>query len=426
MTVGYVIVGAGVFGLTTALSLAHREPEREIVVVDRLEPPVPDGASVDTSRIVRADYADPLYARLAKTAQVSWRSDAELRAIYHECGLLLNTYDDGRGYLDASLENVRALGLAHEILDGPEILRRIRGREDSETETADTHLRGYINTESGFADSRKGIEILYRRARALKNVSFVFEPVTGLLYGDESRSRVLGVSLESGRRLEAERTILATGAWQLPDVALPTIAAGQVLAFIDLTEAEVERYRDMPIHINFATGWFCIPPYEGRLKVARHAEGYTNTKKLVDPDSGESRTLSIPRTSVTHKDQEIPAEGERALREGLRIYLPELADRAFSKTRVCWYTDTPRADFLIDWYPGRENLFVATGGSGHGYKFLPILGDLITSVLDGTIEEDIRAKWSFQSAHAALEVGSTGDGSRGRGGRLEWESIALE
>lgn len=424
MSKSYVIVGAGVFGLTTALSLSTQFPESCITVVDRLEPPAPDGASVDSSRIIRADYADPLYAALAKEAQTYWRSDVDLKRAYHETGMLLNTFDgfEERGYLDKCIENVKQLQIAVEESEGDELLSKIMCKKVPENCKC-LGLRGYLNKESGFADAKMGIEILYKRAQGRDNIKFVIEEVASLHYSSQSRDEVLGVQLKSGRQLTADVTILASGAWQLPDVSLPTVASGQVLAFIDLTEEECERYKAMPVSINFSTGWFAIPPYLGQLKIARHAEGILNTTTLTDQD-GNSRNLSVPRTSVTHGNQQIPKEGEEFLREGLRVYLPELADRAFSNTRVCWYTDTPRADFLIDWYPGTKNLFVAGGGSGHGYKFLPILGDLVTSVLVGVAEPSVMAKWSFEAALAAQEEGVTLDGSRGRGGRLEWNEIA--
>lgn len=288
----------------------------------------------------------------------------------------------------------------------------------------DLGLRGYLNPIAGFADAKLGIQILYERAKLSSKINFVFEAVESLHYADDARTIVRGVILTSGVRLSADTIILATGAWQLPDVPVPTVASGQVLGYIDLTDSEVERYKTMPIIINFSTGWFCIPPYQGQIKVARHAEGYLYTQDVIDKEGKNSRRISVPRTSLTHGSQQIPKEGEDALREGLRMYLPDLADKKFSNTRVCWYSDTPRADFLIDWYPKVENLFVCLGGSGHAYKMLPILGDLIVSVLNGKANDTLKEKWSFEAAYEAQSAGSSSDGSRGKGGLLEWDDIA--
>ncbi|CCG80778.1 Putative uncharacterized protein [Taphrina deformans PYCC 5710] len=426
----YLIIGCGVFGLTTGLTLSKRDPQCRITMIDRYEPPVPDGASVDTSRIIRADYGDRVYAELAREAQRHWRTDPDLKKAYHECGMLLNTADDlcEPGYLEKCIENVKGLGIDVEELQGAALMEKVLGCGPGEAR--DCSLRGYLNPVSGFADSGMGIEILYARAKERDNIHFHFEEVIGLSYAPRSdgaaRRAVVGAEMVSGRKVVRDTTILASGAWQLPDLPVPSVATGQAIGYIDLTEEEVQKYSSMPITINFCTGWFCIPPYKGHLKVARHAEGYLNTSTLTDRD-GNTRVLSVPRTSVTHGNQQVPDEGQAALREGLRTYLPELADRPFSNTRVCWYTDTPLSDFIIDWYPQVDKLFVATGGSGHGYKFLPILGDLIVSVLDGTVNPELRKKWSFEEALAAQKnIGLKGDGSRGRGRHLEWSEVSQQ
>lgn len=426
MSHSYVIVGSGVFGLSTALDLSTQNPQCSITIIDRYEPPVPDGSSVDSSRIVRADYSDPVYASLAAQAREIWKSDPELKDIYHECGMLLNTASSPEEctYLDKSIDIVKSLNIDVETVSVDGVMHKIYGK-DLPDHLKGLGLRGYLNPLSGYADARKGIEVLYERAKLRRNINFIFESVECLHYTDESRSAAAGVKLISGGLITGDTVILATGAWQLPDVPVPTVASGQVLAYIDLSPEEVQKFRNMPIIINFSTGWFCIGPYQNQLKIARHAEGYLNTCQVTNQFGECARNISIPMTSMTEgRNQEIPKEGENALREGLRLYLPEFADRLFVNSRVCWYSDTPKADFLIDWYSETKNLFICAGGSGHAYKMLPILGRLIVSVLTGEADDTLKAKWSFESAYKAQKEGITLDGSRGKGGPLEWNEIA--
>jgi sarcosine oxidase/L-pipecolate oxidase len=75
---------------------------------------------------------------------------------------------------------------------------------------------------------------------------------------------------------------------------------------------------------------------------------------------------------------------------------PELADRPFFKTRLCWYTDTATGDWIIDYHPSYKNLFVATGGSGHAFKFLPILGEKVVDCLVGRCPQEFREKWKWK------------------------------
>ena len=93
--------------------------------------------------------------------------------------------------------------------------------------------------------------------------------------------------------------------------------------------------------------------------------------------------------------------------------------RPFAKTRICWYTDTPTGDFLVDYHPGYEGLFVATGGSGHAFKFLPVLGDKVVDCVVGQRPAAFADKWAWRRQAAQDTTGLgwatvvTEDGSRG-------------
>ena len=113
-----LIIGSGVFGLSTAYAITQRQAfaNTTITVVDRSPFPAPDGFSIDSSRIIRADYSDPAYAALAAQAQEVWRQqgDDELggQGRYTECGLALVTdvpHDDEDDYVRASFRNVQRI-----------------------------------------------------------------------------------------------------------------------------------------------------------------------------------------------------------------------------------------------------------------------------------------------------------------------------
>jgi sarcosine oxidase/L-pipecolate oxidase len=95
---------------------------------------------------------------------------------------------------------------------------------------------------------------------------------------------------------------------------------------------------------------------------------------------------------------------------------PSLRDRPFSKTRLCWYSDTANADFLIDYHPHWQNLFVATGDSGHAFKFLPVIGDKISDCIMRECPPQFRGKWDWKAKKTPSASGMavvTEDGSRG-------------
>lgn len=62
-------------------------------------------------------------------------------------------------------------------------------------------------------------------------------------------------------------------------------------------------------------------------------------------------------------------------------------------TRMCWYSDTPDSDFVMDFAPGYKSLLIASGGAGHGFKFLPVLGELIHARLENRLAPHLTHKW---------------------------------
>jgi len=191
-----------------------------------------------------------------------------------------------------------------------------------------------------------------------------------------------------------------------------------VIGYLDITQAEQERLADMPVILNMSSGLFIIPPANQVLKVARHAYGYVNptlpdTKILSSVFSTPPRRpISLPFTHLDDPSLSIPLEGADDLRRALREMtpLPGLAERPFAKTRICWYSDTPTGDFLIDYHPHIEGLFVAAGDSGHAFKFMPVIGNKIADCIMQDCPPEFRRKWAWKPDTAFV---ITEDGSRG-------------
>ncbi|EXJ83062.1 hypothetical protein A1O1_06680, partial [Capronia coronata CBS 617.96] len=109
----------------------------------------------------------------------------------------------------------------------------------------------------------------------------------------------------------------------------------------------------------------------------------------------------------------LPQDADEALREGLRQIVPQFSRRKWQKGRQCWYTDTPQGDFVVDTHPSIDGLFIATGGSGHAFKFLPILGRYIADCFEGTATEEVSTKWKFPNGRRyPNDVIVCDDGSR--------------
>lgn len=429
-----LIVGSGAFGLSTAWALARRDAfsQCSITILDRSDPSKPDvflardAASIDTSRIIRADYSDPAYAALAVEAQLEWRKQAEptdlgAQGRYNESGLIVvaDPVPDtalpaktGMEYVRSSWMNVLELSTDNspriEELTNPEAIRDKLGTGGS------SGSWGYYNAGSGWADAEGSMTWLVSQVQETGRVKFISGNVVSLQHSD---IRVTGVQLSNGTIISGDLVIVAAGAWTggLVDVFGQATATGQVLGYLELTEAEQEELGKMPVVLNLTSGVFIIPPRNRILKVARHAYGYLNPttlSPLSSPNAATPGPVSYPLTQVSEPNLKIPQEGANDLRRALAeiVPLPGLAERRFMRTRLCWYSDTPTADFLIDYHPTWLGLFVATGDSGHAFKFLPVIGEKIVDCIMHNCPAEFLGKWNWKSAATSIV---TQDGSRG-------------
>lgn len=245
------------------------------------------------------------------------------------------------------------------------------------------------------------------------------------------RSRVTGALLRDGTSITAELTILATGAWtpSLLDLRGRASVTAQSMAYFDVSEPAAALLKDIPVHLNIGTGCFLFPPNRKRarsntarkteansasksedansegyeIKVARHAFGYSNPTTIPAP-LGSSEAANPPSQSVSQSASQsastrtsgtitvslpvpsstpIPTSDIALLTTFLRHALPVLGDVGIpSRTRLCHYLDTISGEYIIDYHPDFEGLFVATGGSGHAFKMLPVLGGKVVDVME--------------------------------------------
>jgi sarcosine oxidase/L-pipecolate oxidase len=263
---------------------------------------------------------------------------------------------------------------------------------------------GYVNWSSGWADAEGAMRWLYQEVASYNRVRFVTGTITRLLISHHT-STVSGALLSDGAKLTADLTVLAAGAWSpsLLDMRGTCKATGQPLVYLTLTPEEQEKLASVPTILNLSTGMFAITPSNNMIKIARHGHGYTNPVTIPHPEiPGETITVSLPYTHIdaqsgsqsqrqkekhSQKKHVVPLEARRACEDFLRSTHPslweKLKERKWARERICWYADTPTHDFIVDWHPRYQGLFVATGGSGHGFKFLPVMGECVIERMFG-------------------------------------------
>lgn len=441
-----LVIGSGLFGLSTVWAITNRPffDKTTITLVDhaRGQFPPEDAASVDTSRIVRADYADPDYAALGALAQREWRKqgDDEVggQGRYSENGFIITADSgsvprvgekSGMDYAKSSWENVARIaeqsGRPDKVLE----LGSARAIQDYAGVLASGDW-GYVNKFSGWANNGESMKWLYEKVKSTGRVQFVDAHVAELI---TEGKRVTGARLDDGSALHGSIVFLAAGAWSgsLVDLRGRCEATGHALAYIKITPEEQAELENKPTIINFTTGLFVLPPRDGVLKIARHGFGYLNPQKVsaaLPPSSSEPRqpfVASLPRTTRdANAVDHLPPDAEADLRRCLKEMVPVqgLENRPWVKTRLCWYSDTRDADWLVDWHPGWEGLFIAAGDSGHGFKFLPVIGDELADCLQGKGRR-LGEKWRWKdigddglgkmSADGQYNGLITWDGSRG-------------
>ncbi|ODQ58092.1 hypothetical protein WICANDRAFT_56698 [Wickerhamomyces anomalus NRRL Y-366-8] len=407
-----IIIGTGVFGISTAISLAKRYPSTKIHVFDRYEPPVADATSVDTTRVLRTDYNDEIYEKLSYEAMQLIKADPEISQFFHESGMsvIYDGKDDRWAKMyDGDIKSAQRILKNEpeklvEFNDSTAVFKSIHGSEN-EPESL-TKLgrktwwnKGYCNKANGFIDAARAIEAYYKRAKTFPNIKFTFNPVEKIIFEDNT-NRACGVQLQDGSMFFSKLVIVAAGAWSAKLVDLEGICFSSAIevAWYKLSKKEEEQWKDMAITTNLSTGINIFPPYNGEIKILRRSAGYKNTIEIPHPDptkAGSKIKISHPRTILTNKNDYIPEEAEIALRENMKEILPSLYNRPFDRTKLCWLTQTKSANFLIDYHPKLQNVLLATAGSAHGWKFVSIIGDKVVDFMSGKLDSVLKQRWSW-------------------------------
>jgi sarcosine oxidase/L-pipecolate oxidase len=297
---------------------------------------------------------------------------------------------------------------------------------------------GYLNRNSGWADAEASMRYLRAKIVAKNRVRFISVGVERLLFsGEGDEKECVGVDLQDGNFLSGDLIILAAGAWtpSLIDLRGRVTATGQTMAYIEVTSQEASILSKLPVQLNMSTGMFVIPPpppdklalpagqhSKGKfyLKVARHGYGYLNPTTIPNPENlSEKITVSLPHTNPSHPlgAQRIPQEALNAMREYVNTIIPPssllaaIPKRPWQHTRICHYADTPTSDWLLCYHPTyNKTLFVATGGSGHAFKFVPVIGEKIVDCLLEKCPQEFKGKWAWKDQVNGEKW--AGDGSR--------------
>ena len=406
-----LIVGAGIFGTSTAyhLSLSHPDPSR-IIVLDRAPVPSPQAASSDINKIVRADYGKAFYMDLAYEAMDDWLNVPWLKEYFHQTGWVM-VDEKSSDLADRIRKNFRDSGRKDTSNDiSLDEVKRNWGGVLSGIDTTD-YGKAYTNSSAGWADASSAVQAMMKET--IKNgVTYRTGEVDELVVEAE---RMTGVKTTDGQTFTGEKILLATGAWtpwlmadleatmNIPEeesINKQIRTAGVCVAAFMLSDSEAKHYDRMPVLIYGARGEAMPPNSHGMFKFT-NANTFLNTQ---NHPTGQ-------RISVPAPDQHTVPDGLRTESiDIIRQRVPQILDngRQPDEWRLCWDAVSPDQNQLITQHPHARlsNLYLATAGSFHSWKFLPTIGRYVTNVLNGKSngEEKDRAwgwkrSWSERGAH---------------------------
>ncbi|WP_253772927.1 N-methyl-L-tryptophan oxidase [Goodfellowiella coeruleoviolacea] len=365
-----IVIGLGGMGSAAAYQLARRG--QRVLGLERFGPLHDRGSSHGGSRIIRQAYfEDPAYVPLLLRAYELWdevERRADRRLVYRTGGLMIGAPDSRT--VAGSRRSAHQWGLDHELLDAAEIRRRFPTLRPAATEVAlYERAAGLVVPESGVAAhlrlaSRAGAELHYQeRVREWT--------------ADPAGSGVRVVT-EQGV-YHAGQLVVCPGAWAprlLADLGVPLRVERQVqFWFAPAGPADAFDAERHPVYV-----WETPDGRQG-YGVPRHPESPDACKVAFFRGGADCDPDTVDRT--------VRPEETAAIADFFATRVPDLTG-SFVDARTCLYTSTPDEHFVIDRHPEHPQVVVACGFSGHGFKFVPVVGEILAElVVDGATRHPV-------------------------------------
>ncbi|MFB3920264.1 MAG: FAD-dependent oxidoreductase [Terriglobia bacterium] len=350
------VIGAGVFGAWSAYHL--QRAGKKVALVDAYGPANSRASSGGESRIIRMGYGpNELYTRWSIRSLELWKGFFARagKPLFHRTGVFWMMHEGDQYSLD-SLAMLQKLKVPHQRLTRPELEKTYPQIDFG------TVAWGILEPESGALMARRAVQAVVDEV--VRNGG---EYRVGAITQPRGQKSVAMVTTGTGETISAGIYIFACGPW-LPKI-FPDLLGGRIrptrqeVFFFGIPPGD-KRFSPpaMPVWIDLTNEYYGFPDLESRgFKIALDRHGPPH-----DPDS-TNRVVS--------------PEQLREVREILGKRFPGLKDAPVVETRVCQYENTSNGDFLIDRHPDFDNVWLVGGGSGHGFKHGPALGEYVARLV---------------------------------------------
>ncbi len=359
-----VVVGSGAFGAWTALAL--RERGARVTLLDSHGPGHPRATSSDEVRQIRFSYGDrEVYSRSAKNALAMWKTrQVEFgRKLVFAGGRLVM-----RAGWNKELEDQKAiferLSLPYEVLQPEEMSKRYP-------------QVGFDGVGIGFLDVDAG---LLKAREAIMAITETFERKGGTIRvarampGAATARTMTGVTLNGREALAGGAFVFACGPWLrhvFPELLGKVITTDRV---------EIAYLGSPPGDSSYRQGILPNLSEEGTFPGAPGEVSYTQS----DIDAGLKIVRGGPRwpMDLDHDERVVSARQISRIHEYARVRFPKLKAPIVA-SRVCQSDASPDLHFVLDRHPGYDNAWIAGGGSGHGFKHGPVVGEYMADRVAG-------------------------------------------
>lgn len=350
------VIGAGSFGGWTSLYLKRNG--FDVTLIDAWGAGNSRSTSGDETRVIRSTYgANEFYFDLNVRALHLWKEHQEIwdRQVFFNCGVIWLCYGEKNPIVDDSIPFAEKHHMEYEYLKAGEIQKRF-----PLIQTSDLH-HAWFDPYGGYLKARESCQLVQE--------TFLNEGgkmILAYAQPDRINGQLTELKLSNGEKLKADAFIFACGPWLgrlFPFLSEKITCTKQEAYYFGAPADKAEAFNNMPCWVDLDGDdyYYGIPGNANRgfkIGVDRRGEIFdpTNGERILNP-----QVLEKARKFISHR-------------------FPDLKNAPLAESRVCPYENSPDGNFIFEKHPDADNVWVLGGGSGHGFKHGPALGELVANL----------------------------------------------